>query len=117
MLEHASDGKRDLDSTPPGLFLINIHVTHERHGAQFQEVLGAVPSGMHALRELHEATRLFQARSAAERRLGNLKAVLAEGPHLMREGLADVWRGAGVGPPTRKRSPQMRSLLPSLRRR
>ena len=41
-LEHASDGKRDLDSTQPGLFLINIHVTHERHRGQFREVFGAV---------------------------------------------------------------------------
>lgn len=64
----------------------------EKFWAMYAEPLADFLSCMHALRELHQATMLFQARSAAERRLGNLQAALAGGSHLMPEGLV-----AGVG--------------------
>src|SRR5262249_39347860 len=47
---------------------------------QYAEPLGDFLSGMHALRELHQAIRLFQAKSAAARRLGKPQAALAGGP-------------------------------------
>jgi hypothetical protein len=49
-------------------------------------------SGMHALQELHQAIRLFQARSPAQRELANLQAVLAGGSQLLAQGLV-----GGVG--------------------
>jgi hypothetical protein len=59
---------------------------------RYAEPLADFLSGMHALRELHQAIRLFQAKSAAARRFGKLQAALAGGPELMYEGLV-----AGVG--------------------
>jgi hypothetical protein len=54
---------------------------------QYAEPLADFLSGTHALRELHQAIRLFQAQSAVVRRLGKLQAALAGGPELMCEGL------------------------------
>ena len=58
---------------------------------QYAEPVADFLSGMHALRELHQAVRLFQDRSAKTRRLRKLRAAIGS-PHLAAEGLT-----AGVG--------------------
>jgi hypothetical protein len=60
--------------------------------AQYGEPLADFLSGMRALQELHDAIRLFQARSGKEHRIGNLQAAFAGSRHLLSEGLI-----AGVG--------------------
>jgi hypothetical protein len=54
---------------------------------QYAESLADFLSSMHALRELHQAIRLFQTESAVARRFVKLQAALAGGPELMCEGL------------------------------
>jgi hypothetical protein len=53
---------------------------------QYAEPVADFLSGMHALRELHQAVRLFQDRSAKTRRLRKLQAAISS-PHLLAEGL------------------------------